>query len=165
MSRSQILMILASLALSITACGSGQQQPAESPGTADGASADTENGSRAAAPDAGEDVCADQQPTGDPPVCPASCVWDESKHRCTQLRGVIVDQRPRPRPSPIPDMRPMPAPSPRPNTRPVPQPEPPVNGVIVDQYPSPSPLPDRLPQPTPQPMPQPMPRPMPQPLQ
>ncbi|XXX78776.1 hypothetical protein WMF30_08365 [Sorangium sp. So ce134] len=130
MSRTPIPILLASLALSITGCASSQQQPADSPAaaTAAEASAQSSPGSRAATPGAGEDegdICADQQPTGDPPACPSGCVWDESKHSCMQLRGVIVDQRPLPRPSPLPDdMRPGPKPMPQPQPTPRPMPAP-----------------------------------------
>ncbi|WP_437486810.1 hypothetical protein WME75_04575 [Sorangium sp. So ce1014] len=122
MSRSLILMLLSSLALTTAACQSSQPQPADAPaaatpaGAREGATPDTVPASRAqttAAGEAEEDVCADQQPTGDPPVCPSGCVWDEGKQRCTQLRGVIVDQRPGTlRPLPIPDIRPVKVPTP-----------------------------------------------------
>ncbi|AUX26746.1 uncharacterized protein SOCEGT47_073160 [Sorangium cellulosum] len=92
MSRSLILILVSSLAVAAAACQSSQQQPAGAPVTA------PPEGARAGAtPDpapADDDICADQQPTGDPPECPSGCVWDEAKQRCTQLRGVIVDQRP-----------------------------------------------------------------------
>lgn len=119
MRRSHILMLLSSLACTIAACTGGHQQPAESPDTAPdvapgGAPPEDAPESRAAAPgdvESEEDVCADQQPTGDPPECPSGCIWDDGKQRCTQLRGVIVDQRPaRPRPLPMPDVRPVPKP-------------------------------------------------------
>jgi hypothetical protein len=98
MRRSLILMLLSSLALAAAGCSSTPPQPVETPTGA--SSAETP---RNAGPEAvqntreaseEEDLCLDQQPTGDPPVCPPGCIWSGPRQKCIQDRGVIVDQLP-----------------------------------------------------------------------
>jgi hypothetical protein len=123
MRRSLILMVLSSLALAAAGCSSTPPQPVETPTGA--SSAETP---RNAGPEAvqntreaseEEDLCLDQQPTGDPPVCPPGCIWSGPRQKCIQDRGVIVDQLPE---EPVRDPRLAPTSVPRPAPTSIPKP-------------------------------------------
>ncbi|WP_437999655.1 hypothetical protein WMF26_06805 [Sorangium sp. So ce185] len=115
MRRSLIPMLLSSVALAAAACSSTPPQPVETPTGASSAETprnagpETVPNTREASEE--DDLCSDQQPTGDPPVCPPGCIWSGPKQKCIQDRGVIVDQRPE---EPVRDPRPAPTLVPKP---------------------------------------------------
>ncbi|WP_437634688.1 hypothetical protein [Sorangium sp. So ce854] len=129
MRRSLIPMLLSSLALALaalaaTGCSSTPPQPVETPTGASSAETPGNAGPEAVpntreASDGEEDLCLDQQPTGDPPVCPPGCIWSAPTQKCIQERGVIVDQRPV---EPVRDPRPAPTSVPKPAPTSVPKP-------------------------------------------
>ncbi|MGK3998607.1 hypothetical protein [Sorangium sp. So ce1024] len=127
MRRSPIPMLLSSLVLAALAaggCSSTPPQPAETPTGASSAEAPGNAGPEAVqntreASAAEEDLCLDQQPTGDPPVCPPGCIWSAQTQKCIQERGVIVDQRPS---EPVRDPRLAPTSVPKPAPTSVPKP-------------------------------------------
>ncbi|WP_437731754.1 hypothetical protein [Sorangium sp. So ce1335] len=99
MRRSLILMLLSSLTLAAAGCSSAPPQPVETPTGSPSAETPRNAGPEAVqstreASEEEEDLCLDQQPTGDPPVCPPGCIWSGPRQKCIQDRGVIVDQRP-----------------------------------------------------------------------
>lgn len=92
--RRTIVMLLSSFTLALAACGG----PAAQTPPADPAAAAPTDAPAGAAADAqptrgaADDECKDKQPTGDPPTCPAGCIYDPASSKCKSDRGVIVDE-------------------------------------------------------------------------